>query len=152
MTNGSSQLKQDRDKVYAGLTDKLGKLDEHFSDTVQSVADSVQSARDSIDLKLQVRRRPWTFIVGATALGFLGGFRMRSQEDTGVEERRAATSMAQKRVRTAKTGNRFDPEFAKLKNFALGTLVGLVREVLAKEAALPSKPSARKPRHNGTPL
>jgi len=151
MTNGTSQLKQDRDKVYDGLTDKLGKLEDHLSDTVQSVTDSVQSARDSIDLKLQVSRRPWTFVAGATALGILGGFRMPSRAAARAEEKCATPPVAQERKQAAKQGNRLDPEFARLKNFALGALVGLVREVISREAKLPAKPHARKPRHNGTP-
>ena len=149
MTNGTSQLKQDRDKLFAGLADKLGKLDEHVSDTVQSVADSVQSARDSFDLKLHVRRRPWTFVAGAAALGFLGGLRSHSREAEGVEEKCAVSPRAEKPVRPAKSSNRFDPEISRLRNFAMGALVGLVREALAKEAALPARPHARKSGHNG---
>jgi ElaB/YqjD/DUF883 family membrane-anchored ribosome-binding protein len=84
MDNESTVMRQQMDQTLAGLTAKLGELEHQLSGTVKTVKDSVNTVRDTFDLKLQVRQRPWTLLAGATALGFLSGFRPGGRGDGGA--------------------------------------------------------------------
>jgi hypothetical protein len=179
MDDQAERMKLQRDATFTRLTEKLGKLENYVSGTVESVTDSVKSARDSVDLKLQVRRRPWTLVAGAVALGLLGGYRSRPRERRPTMRNGAASAAppnqafaspeqcacvphdnngaAASRPRTdaaatrwAKSmGHTLDPEFARLKSFAVGVIAGLARDALMKHASQPEKASAGSRGENG---
>jgi len=168
-------LRQQMNETRAGLTGKLEELGQQVSGTVRSVKHSVNTIRDSFDLKLQVRRHPWSFVAGAAVLGFWGGFRpKRRSADTarpepalqhpvieGPIERapfpRAETTNASDGVRGpraatpnwfANLNETFQPEIAELRGIVIGGLIELVREMLVKQA---KRPIERDPvsSHNG---
>jgi len=59
------------------VTETVQTVQEAVQDTVSTVSGSVQdtvdSVKDTLDLKLQVTRRPWLMVGGAVAVGFVGG-------------------------------------------------------------------------------
>ena len=76
MDKEAAVMRLQMDETLAGLTGKLGHLEYQVSSTVRTVKDSVNTVRDTFDLKLQVRQRPWALVAGAAALGFLGGYHL----------------------------------------------------------------------------
>lgn len=161
MDNEAAAMRQEMDETMAGLTDKLGELGHQVSGTMRTVKDSVNTVRDSFDLKLQVRRRPWTVLAGATALGFLCGFRPNScgaghptrngRSDSAPRDREFAAEHPHTGVNggangadaarfsaqaapcwLASLGNTFQPEIAALRGAAVGVLLEVIRERIAK--------------------
>jgi hypothetical protein len=173
MDDPTTQMKLERDATLTNLTEKLGKLDAYVSGTVESVTDTVQSARDSVDIKLQVRRRPWTLVAGAVALGFVSGYRARPAGCAETKRNGAANAAADRRSRTRHTEDTsaarrdsidsagtgvskedfttLHPEIARLKSFALGLIAGLAREALIRQVSRPEKSSngSRADNHQG---
>lgn len=166
MDNEGAAMRQEMDETMAGLTDKLGELGHQVSGTMRTVKDSVNTVRDTFDIKLQVRRRPWTVLAGATALGFLCGFRPNScgtghltrnggsdsaaaaehphaganDGANGVAAVRPCAAAAPNWL--ADLSNTFKPEIAALRGAALGILLEAARETIAKSASRPmSRPA-----------
>lgn len=148
------------DETMASLTSKLGALEHQVNDTVKSVKDSVKSVRDTVDIKRQVRLRPWMFVAGATALGFLGGIRANRRQlrhpkmnennmlvpnsptaellySNSSESAPGSTGARQStRAMTnwlAGLGTTFQPEIAELKGIVIGTMMELAREVITRQ-------------------
>jgi ElaB/YqjD/DUF883 family membrane-anchored ribosome-binding protein len=118
MENDPEMIRQQMDETRTALTEKLERLEQKVVNTVQdastavnetvgsvkeavhdtvhsvkeSVHDTVASVKDAFDVRQQVAARPWTMVLGAVGVGFLGGFLLnrRSSEDYGgfVSERR----------------------------------------------------------------
>jgi hypothetical protein len=76
------------EETRASLSEKLETLEQQVVETVRgatnavaetvatvkdAVRDTVGTVQDTLDLRLQVRRHPWTVVVGSIALGYLGG-------------------------------------------------------------------------------
>lgn len=161
MDNEATVMRQQMAKTLAGLNDKFGELEHQVSGTVRTVKDSVNTVRDTFDPKLQVRRRPWTFLAGATALGFLLGSRSsnyraghpaRNGRNESASRARVAAhkpndgtngaDAARLSAATAPSwlaglGNTFKPEITALRGVAVGMLVELVREIITKQAPKP---------------
>jgi len=77
VTNAAETVESVRSTVQAtvnGAAETISSIKLAMQDTVDSVRDSVQDAADSVrqtlDLRRQVKRQPWTMIAGATAVGF----------------------------------------------------------------------------------
>jgi hypothetical protein len=164
MVNKGTEIRQQMEETLAGLTGKFGELEHQVSVSVRTVKDSVNTVRDTFDLKLHVRRRPWTLLAGATALGFLGGLRSSSHR-TGPsagdgksdgtpfahadpeehpytrvgDGRNGGDSIRHAAVAApgwlANLGNTFQPEIAELKGIVLGSLLELVREIVTKQVS-----------------
>lgn len=161
MDNRAAALREQMGRTLTGLTDKLDALEHQVLGSVKTVSDSVNTVRDSLDVKLQVRRRPWTLLAGVTALGFLGGYRSlrhragpSAQKDgnngaspvcavaagrpctcVGEGANGAAAAPATTAVPPGwfiTMGNRFQPEITAVRGVAIGVLLELVREVLTK--------------------
>ena len=176
MDNAGTVIRQQMDTTLAGLTGKLGDLEHQVSATVRTVKDSVNTVRDTLDLKLHVRRRPWTLMAGAAALGFLGGFRSSNsgagrptrngRSDSTPPARVAAAehqySGAKDATNGADTarptaapapswlanlGDTFQPEIAELKGIVLGALLELVREIVTKQVSRPMERSVGDANH-----
>ena len=159
MDDKGNALRQQMNETRAGLNDKLEELEQQVSGTVRTVKNSVNSVRDSFDVKLQVRRHPWTFVAGAAAVGFLGGIRSnrRVPERIARAEKGAPLPLSppecikSEMANYAKGGNgapiapswlanlgeAFQPEIAELRGLVLGGLIEFVREMIAKQAARP---------------
>lgn len=172
MDSEARVMRQQINETMAGLTDKLGKLEHEILGTVRTVKDSVNTVRDTFDLKLHVRQRPWTLLAGAAALGFLWGSRSSNRghglpprngksasapldrEDAtehphaGANNGKDGANAAPLSAATAPSwlanlGNTFQPEVAALRGIAGGALFELVRELIAKQAARPAEPPVR---------
>jgi len=61
----------------SAVEETVGSVKEVVQDTVRTVKDSVQetvdTVKDTFDLQSQVRRRPWTMLAAAAAIGYVGG-------------------------------------------------------------------------------
>jgi hypothetical protein len=155
-------MRQKMDKTLAGLNDKLGALERQVSGTFTTVKDSVNSVRDTFDVKLQVRRRPWVLVAGAAALGFLGGFRSNghragNDRNDGTPQPRIERAEAPFNGGSsgtngadatrldpaaapgwgAKWGGRLQPEISALRGVAMGALLELAREMISKSVTGP---------------
>lgn len=196
MDNEPEMIRQQMDDTRTALTDKVELLEQRVVNTVQSasaavsetvesvqdivhetvqtvknsVQDTVDSVKDTFDLELQVDRRPWTTLAGATALGVLGGYllgggKARQAKATGtssitarIEKARAVarngarenhhsdTSHATKSTDGAVTqgprvsdhlGDMFQAEISQLRGLAIGTLFGIVRDIVMKAVPEP---------------
>ncbi len=167
MDSEGAEMQQQMDDTMAGLTDKLEDLGDQASGTVKTVKKSINSVRDAFDVKSQVRRHPLTALAGATALGFLFGFRPngkppRDNENSARPVPRAApperpcaganddtngadvgrTPVAETPSRLASLGETFKPEITALRGAAVGTLLEVAREVIIKQVAKPTPSSA----------
>lgn len=169
MDNRGAVIRQQMEETLTGLTGKFDELEHQISATVKTVKDSVNTVRDTFDIKLHVRRRPWTFLAGATALGVLGGLRSNSRRTGRSNENGSRDSTPVARVDPgehpyagdsddlhdvgasrhtavaapgwlANLGVTFQPEIAELKGIFLGSLLALVRETVTKQV---SKSTAR---------
>ena len=104
------------------------QFQEAAQETVQSVKhsvqDAVESVRNTLDLRQQVQKRPWEMVVGATALGFLGGCLLH----------RSSNGTFEKAFPNSQLGNGLEPELTELKGLVVGSLLGALRD-LATEAA-----------------
>jgi ElaB/YqjD/DUF883 family membrane-anchored ribosome-binding protein len=172
MDNEAAAIRQQMDRTLASLTGKLVDLEHQVSGTVRTVKDSVDTVRDAVDLKLQVRRRPWALVAGAAALGFLGGFRSRASGTGHPARNRKSASAPPARVADAEPhnganetdaaklseaaapswlanlGGAFQPEIAALRGFAVGALFEVAREIIAKQAQKPTDPPVGESKNN----
>lgn len=196
MDNESKMIRQQMDDTRTSLTDKLGMLEQQVVDTVQgastamadtvgdvkemvhdtvqtltdSVQDTVESVKNTFDLKRQVDRRPWTMLMGATALGFLGGYLMHGRKAGPVTEKETVPigrppaavpqngvpedpqpALSAGRNGTGSTNvsataepsflahlsDTFQAEISQLKALAVGTLLGIVRDIVTKSVPEP---------------
>jgi len=178
MDNKGAVIRQQMEETLAGLTGKFGELEHQVSVSVRTVKDSVNTVRDTFDLKLHVRRRPWALLAGATALGFLGGLRS-SRHRTGSsagngksdgmpfahadpeelsytrvdDGRNGGDSVRYAAVAApgwlAKLSDTFQPEIAELKGIVLGSVLELVREIVTKQVSKSMEPPVGD-RNNGS--
>ncbi len=164
MDNEGNAMRKQMDVTRDDLTGKLEELEYMVSATVRTVKDSVNSVRDTFDLKLHMRQRPWTLLAGATALGFLGGMRSgshrsghtaedgkgdnatlaRADPDVHPHTRVSDISNGKDPTRPATAaspswlanlGSTFQPEITELKGIVLGSLIELVREIVTKQVS-----------------
>jgi len=167
MDRKGAEMQEEMDETLAGLTDNLGKLEQRISGTVKTVTESVSSIRNTIDLRLHVRRRPWTLMAGAAALGLFGGYcsgrgravrhaleaensSKSSHPYSGVHAHASETG-SRSGTRTehapvgascgliAYVGKKFEPATAELRGHVIGTLLDLARELIINQARKPAK-------------
>ncbi len=166
MDSEGAEMRQQMDDTMAGLTDKLEDLGDHFSGTVETVRNSVNSVRDTLDVKRQVRRHPFTAMAGAAALGLFLGFRpdgnpRRNNGNpvrpvTGPPAARPCaganddangagagrTPAAAVPSWLAKGGEMFKPEINALRGVAVGVLLEVVRGAIMNPVAKPARSPA----------
>ncbi len=158
MDDKAAAIERQIDETLAGLKEKLGKLENELSGTFNSVKDSVTTVRDTLNVNAHVRRRPWTFIAGAAAVGILGGLHTNGRDTAhGLQNGKSAnTPPADQQVAQHKPsanngsvngttkapswlaalGHTFEPEIAELKGIAIGTLLGMVREMMKSSTSM----------------
>lgn len=135
------------DETRAALADKLGVLERQVTDTVETVKDSVNTVRNTFDVKAQVRKRPWAMLAGAAALGLAVGYRTsagrgyrRSESVRNVYEARYLAQ--QTRRQAAETpearspvAGAFEKELSLLKGLAVGAVLGVVRDMALRSVS-----------------
>lgn len=120
------------------LNEKLVELEHRVSGTVKTVKSSASAVRDTFDIKCQVDHRPWTFLVGATALGFLAGAGPNRNKQTENNARFEAPAEFDPKLVSnwlSKLGSTFEPELAELKGILIGTIFGILRDVVINEGS-----------------
>jgi ElaB/YqjD/DUF883 family membrane-anchored ribosome-binding protein len=146
------------------VTDTVDSVKEAVQSTVQmaktSVQDTVEAVKDTFDISRQVRQHPWLMMGGSVILGYAGGCLLnraergssgettytsyrspsRAERDGGpkgrVEEARsarAASAPASDQL-LSNLGQKFETEIHKLKGLAVGTMLGVVRDMIAGSA------------------
>lgn len=142
------------------VTETVENVKEAFADTVETVKgtvrDTVESVKETFDLPRQVDRHPWLMVGGSVAVGFLCGRLVGGRASPGGAlhgpayspmrpirpegERYAAESArvhhpvaeAPARGWLSSLGDTFGGEIDKLKGLAIGTGLGVVREMISK--------------------
>ena len=159
MDNKYSEIQQQIEDTQSDLNDKLEELEHQITGTYKSVKDSVNTVRDNLNIKLHVRRRPWTLVAGAAALGFLGGFRSQrcGNGHTTHNDKSTRVPMANVAAATAKIckngangaqpdtvaepgrlsnlGEKLQPEMSALKGIVVRALFGVIRVIVTKQAS-----------------
>lgn len=142
----------------SSVTDTVDSVKNAVQDTVDNVKHSVQntvaSVTEAFDLPQQVATHPWPLMVGAIGVGYLIGYSLapsRNQQHGSarsagflneVEHRFGSAATTAKNANgTATTpgflasiGEMFQTELTQLKGLAIGTAVGLVRDMVSEAA------------------
>jgi hypothetical protein len=144
------------------VTDTVDSVKEAVQSTVEmaktSVHDTVEAVKDTFDISRQVRQHPWLMMGGSVVLGYAGGSLLnraeressrdytsyrspsRGERDGGTKGRveeapsaRASSAPAPDHL-LANLGQKFETEIQKLKGLAVGTMLGVVRDMIASSA------------------
>jgi len=139
-----------------GATSAVANTVETVQETVatvkESVEETVETVRESLDVRKHVERHPWAMFGGAVAVGCVAGYvfggRGASQPEpveatpppqplptarNGAEKRNGASRKA---ADTEEESGPLHSSFQALKGLAIGTLMGVLRDVLVQ--AVPS--------------
>jgi len=153
-------VKDTVDAVRGAASNAAEGVRETFSNAAEGVRQGLQSAtetlRDTFDLPAQVDRHPWLMMGGAVAVGFAVGKLMDFAPDAMEAVQGAADStgrLAESFTSSAGSAasaaastagglwssleKAFGPEMNKVKEMALGALVGIARD-MAVQAAPPT--------------
>jgi ElaB/YqjD/DUF883 family membrane-anchored ribosome-binding protein len=163
-----NRIVQTVDDAREAVAETVQTVKEGVHDSVATVRDSVHSSvetvKDALNVESHVQRHPWAMFGGSIAAGFAAGWLLRRWgAERSVSERGAvlappapAATPAPAAVPTpfpeqaangaswtADLGNTFAPELEELKGFAIGAVMGLVRDLVTE-----SLPDAVRPRFN----
>lgn len=149
-------------EARAAVTDTVETVKEAVHETVETV-------KDTFDINRHIQRHPWAVFGGSIALGFIGGrlldrlewkgangstvpvydrppatngntFSGKPYGSTGTEAVPAVAAEPMKDDGVHSLLRRFEPEVDKLKGLAVGTVMGLVRDMLTGSIPDPLKP------------
>ncbi len=144
------RIRRQMEDTRVALSDKLGALEQQVAGTVETVKDSVNTVRNSFDLKMHVQKRPLTLFAGAAALGLLLGYRSsagrvqhRAETVRNIREARHLARQAREQPVTeanrsdflASLGESFEKELSLVKGLAVGAVLGLVRDMAVKSVS-----------------
>jgi ElaB/YqjD/DUF883 family membrane-anchored ribosome-binding protein len=150
-------------ETRAALSEKLETLEQQVVDTVHgatnaaaqtvdivkdAVHETVAAVKDTLDLRLQVDRHPWAMVGGSMALGLVGGYLLfrRGATPPAANGRNPPAPLDTPRKSALRNGDVTDSqpvsgaEIAKLKELAIGTFLGLMRDMITQSAPEPMKP------------
>jgi ElaB/YqjD/DUF883 family membrane-anchored ribosome-binding protein len=144
------------------VTDTVRDAKEAVAETVQTVKDAVHSSVDAVkqtlDIKRQVERHPWTMVGGSVAVGYIAGCLLERAVPRRIAPSPVAFSPSNACVRPPAAGlpatqptqesavrqdpswtdelaQKFAPEIKKLKGLAVGVLFGIVRDAVTKSVS-----------------
>jgi ElaB/YqjD/DUF883 family membrane-anchored ribosome-binding protein len=139
--DASEGVKDTIEKVKDAVEESVCKVKETFGDTVDTV-------KETFSIRTQVERRPWLAMAGAVGIGFLAGHWLSQPERTNVNQplprpkrygngahRDPAASFSAPRP-AAEAGivdhlsKTFESELTQIKGLAIGTLGGIVRDLV----------------------
>jgi ElaB/YqjD/DUF883 family membrane-anchored ribosome-binding protein len=144
------------ESVKEAVHDTVETVKDSFEETVESV-------KNALDLSQQWDRHPWVLMGGAVALGYLGGCFLSPSRSTRRREEREGQRFVSSRARPAEgatfgngshdseartsgpaeqpssgwlstLGETFSAEIGKLKGLAVGSSMGLVRDLIVQAA------------------
>ena len=124
-------------ETFATVTDKV-------NDTMASMSDkmheTVQAISDTFSLSVQMERRPWVVLGGATALGCLLGATLGSSSEAAAPSVVHAASPPPPPFRAPalqpaepEEPGVLDGAFSQLKNLGISYLMGMVRDLARRE-------------------
>jgi ElaB/YqjD/DUF883 family membrane-anchored ribosome-binding protein len=141
------------------VTETVESVKEAVQETVETVKDTfqgtVETVKDTFDLRRQVDQHPWLMVGGAAALGYAAGSLLPRAEtgrrdfrhhasllhsNGGVRRHAADEAIPPPQARPAEPSRlsslagTFGPEIDRLKGLAIGALMGLVRDMVARSA------------------
>jgi len=133
-----------------GATSAVANTVETVQETVANVKESVQetveTVRESLDVRKHVERHPWAMFGGAVAVGCVAGcvFGGRGSSKPGLAEAlppppqplSATRNGASRKAASEEESGPLHSSFQALKGLAVGTLMGVLRDVLVQ--AVPS--------------
>lgn len=172
MINESLAMQMEIEKTLAHLNEKLLRLEEQTLGKVRTVAESVNDVKETLDLRLRVRHRPWTYVAGASALGFAGAYWFGGHKAVPLQSNTKSSASSTRQTESAgndpspvngatygparaespveaapgwltKFGDRFEPEIAELRGLIIGTLLGVAREIIVRQAMKPERSSVQ---------
>jgi ElaB/YqjD/DUF883 family membrane-anchored ribosome-binding protein len=136
--------------VKETVQDTVDTVKDTVEETLTAVKEGVSAVKSFFDLPTHVDRHPWVAVGGSVAVGYLLGEYLlarrvqhaRTRNETAPESLSAAAHRngqkngAYHGTEPSRSSllERFEPELTKLKGLALGTLMGAVREMVAKAA------------------
>ena len=145
------------------VTGTVDSVKDAVNATVVTVKDSVQetveTVKETFNLRHQVEQHPWAMLAGSLAIGYVGGRLLLRNGSGGTAEPgqayrsqsatecNGAGSLDQAPVQQAvspspngrphwleEIGQNFGPELHRLKALALGTMMGIARDMLCESA------------------
>jgi ElaB/YqjD/DUF883 family membrane-anchored ribosome-binding protein len=154
-----------RDSVEGTVESVKGAVEGTVDSVNQTMHDTVESVKQTFDLPRQVDRHPWLMVGGAVAVGFVAGklldYGPQAARTTGrmAESLRpaaqrftsAAASTAGAVGAAANTAGSllstlermFGPEMTKVKELAIGAVLGMVRDTAVQAAPETMRPQVR---------
>lgn len=140
-----NQVVQTVQDATCAVSETVDNVKEAVQETVQSVKgtveNTVESVRSTFDLQRHMDEHPWACVGSAAAAGFIsaylfGGGQSKA-ERTAPRERRESWPRTGEERRPASAapsgiGSLFGDEFNKVRGIALGTLFGLVRDLVTE--------------------
>jgi len=168
-TSAVTETVQEAKEAVADTVETVKETVTSTVDSVkETVASTVDAVRDTLDISGQVQRHPWAMVGGSVALGFLGGLFLgpsRPRYHTGpssppgpepeaAPEREASYAWAPSshEPETHREPEREQPgwwdwlqsafgsEIDKVKGMAIGTLAGVVRDMVSEAVPENIKP------------
>jgi ElaB/YqjD/DUF883 family membrane-anchored ribosome-binding protein len=146
-------------QTTSAVNETVENVKEAVQETVgtvkDSVSDTVETVKETFSLARRVERHPWTMFGGSVALGFAAGYLLEhsgSNTERRREISRVPVSLSHLAVGAHPNGGRVDgagqparrsehswmkaireqfaPELNKLKELAIGTLIGVLRDAI----------------------
>ena len=155
MDHESEVIHHQMEETRASLSEKLETLENKVvgtvKETTQAVTDTVETVKETFNLRHQFDRHPWVMLGGSAAVGMGLGLLLSGQRrerrpslEAGIQHRWEGRPLEPQSFAAAppspngswlhRLASSFEPELHKLKGLALGTLFGTLRD-LAVEAA-----------------
>jgi len=151
-------------ETVQGTVESVKEAVQGTVDTVkETVAGTVESVKDTFDFRAHTQRHPWAVFGGSVAVGFLGGYFLGGRNGAAHASNGSSWSAETNGARgysapvaapmTAPVaeekghgllsglGGMLGPELSKLKGLAIGTTLGLVRDLLTR--SMPQEVSAK---------
>ncbi len=154
-----------KDSVEGTVESVKGAVEGTVDSVNQTMHDTVESVKQTFDLPRQVDQHPWLMVGGAVAVGFVAGKLLTNAPDVRRTAGRVAESLrptAQRFTSAAASTagafgaaastagnwlntleNMFGPELKQVKELAIGSLLGLVRDSAVQSAPEPMREKVR---------
>lgn len=154
-----------KDSVEGTVESVRGAVGDTVDSVNQSMRDTVESVKQTFDLPRQVDQHPWLMMSGAVAVGFVAGKLLENAPEVRRTARHVAGSFGPTAQRFAGAAastagavgaaastagslfgsleSMFGPELAKVKEMAVGALLGIVRDAAVEAAPEPMRQQVR---------
>jgi len=137
-------------RLLGSVHDATSAVRETVTSVRETMHEGVETVKDAVDIQAHVERRPWLMLGGAILGGYVLATMLRREPKAPPKE--ATASAFPPKRQTSGNGHHkaapkpeakesscdsllqsLEPEIRHLKGLALGTTIGIVRELLTKE-------------------